>query len=142
MGNTYRATTVLSPAGDGTNPSNVMVIGVSTTAGAAQIPDDWLGTSLVLKMIGADVYWFFQESTAAPTGTALPDASVGTAPPATGTQDKQLGWRLRDGEVSPEQVPPRTDVTKHIWLCHDGSGSGILWLHKASPGVDPYRAIP
>ncbi len=133
--NLHRATTVVSPFGNGVDNSNVMVIGVSTTAGAAQIPDEWLGGSVTLKMLDADVYWFFQESTAAPTGTALPDASVGAAPPATGTRDKQLGWRLRDGEVAPEQVPAREDPTKHIWLCHDGSGAGVLWVHLASPSA-------
>ncbi len=128
-----KAAMVVSPLGDGTNNSNVMAIGVSTTAGAAEMPSDWHDAHVTLKMIGADVYWFFQESATAPTGSALPDSSVGSSAPATGERDPQMGWPLRDGEVSPERVPVLEVITNKVYLCHDGSGDGILWLHKSSP---------
>lgn len=116
-----QAATLVSPFGDGTTNSNVDYIVVSTTAAAYTVPTDWYGCLVTLKAIGADVYWFFSEQS-----SVKPDASK-TA------RDPQLGWRLRDGEVSTEKVPRPTSANAVIYLLHDGSGAGVLWIRKSSP---------
>ncbi len=125
-----QAANVVSPFASGSSDSNMLSITVSTTANAAQIPDEWQGCHVVLKMIGADSYWFFREGTTAPSGASLPDASVAGA--ATGNQDPQLGWLIRDGEVEPEKVP-RAAAGSHIYLCYDASGAGTLRVKVTSP---------
>lgn len=116
-----RAATLVSPFGDGTNNSNVDYIVTSTTAAAYTIPTDWYGCLVTLKSIGSDVYWFFSEQTA-----VKPDSSKVA-------RDPQLGWRLRDGEVSTEQVPRPTSRSAVLYLLHDASGAGVLLIRRASP---------
>lgn len=117
-----QASEVLAPLGDGTNNTNVRTVAVTTAASSFEIPEDWWGCYITLKMLGADVYYFFSEQTA-----VLPDSSK------TGA-DPQLGWRLRDGEVEEEVVPsptPGSNPRGPIYLCFDGSGTGVLWLRKS-----------
>jgi hypothetical protein len=125
-----QAANLISPFASGSDDSSVLAITISTTANAAQIPDEWQGCHVTLKMIGADVYWFFREDTTAPSGAELPDASVTGS--ATGNRDPQMGWPTRDGEVDPEKVP-RAAAGSHVYLCYDGSGSGTLWVKVTSP---------
>lgn len=128
----HQAANLISPQRVGSSTTLLpMVIAVTTTAAAAQLPDEWQGCHVTLKMIGADVYWYFVEATAAPTGASLPDSSQGASADADGYQNAQLGWRTRDGEVDPEKVP-RAAAGSHIYLCHDGSGAGTLWVKVTS----------
>jgi len=116
-----RASSVESPFGDGTNNSNVLYCAISTTAASFTMPKSWHGCFIVMKVIGADAYWFFSEQT-----SVKPDASKTAA-------DPQLGWRTRDGEVVTEYVPRPLTQDGDVYFLVDGSGAGVVWLHKASP---------
>lgn len=121
-----RAAALVSPFGNGTDNSNVRTIDISTTtAGAFTVPPEWYGCLIVMMPIGSDAYWFFSEQ-----DTVKPDASADGA-------DPQLGWRLRDGSVTTEQVPVPSTSSATIFLLYDSNGDGgvgtaRLWLKKAS----------
>lgn len=117
-----QAAEVLAPFSDGVNNSNVRYVAVTTTAAYFEMPSDWWGCYVTLKSLGAITYYYFSEQ-----NSVLPDASLTTASP-------QLGWPLRDGEVEEEVCPsptPGTNPRGPVYLCFDGSGTGVLWLRKS-----------
>jgi hypothetical protein len=101
---------------------------LSTTAGAIQIPDSWLGSIVRVKIYACNAFVFFRSSSSgAPSGASLPDATKTSA-------DPQLGWKLGSGEREDYRLPERASQksTEHMYLCYDADAAGELWAYPSS----------
>lgn len=116
-----KAAKVVAPFGNGVDNSNVVYLAVSTTAASVQLPDEWKGKWIQVKLLTATSAFVFVSGQA----TTLPDASKVAA-------DKQLGWPLLQNETEHYRLPEVATRAGHNYLCADASASGALYARLAS----------
>lgn len=122
----------LSPTGNGTDPTTVIALTLTTTARRIALPRGFYGEFFRVLAVGANAYWFLSTS-----ASAAVDRTI--APTDGGTTNASLGSYLPNGQER-ERVCPYADNSTTIYLCWQGDAAGTLFQIEKGSGR-PYSTI-